>query len=208
MDKIICLGKNYLDHAKELGDAIPEKPVLFLKPPSSLVAQQNPNQNINVPWIDWGSQLHHECEAVARICKDGFRMNLTEAQQSFDALTLGLDMTLRDVQNNLKKNGHPWEMSKAFPNSAIIGTWFSKEQFPSWETEEFSLEVAGNIRQKAKASQMRMNIAQAIAYASEHFALKQGDLLFTGTPAGVAEIKSGDHAILRWGPIHYSVTWK
>ena len=135
MDKLVCIGKNYLDHAKEmakdLGDAVPDRPVLFLKPPSVLhqVLSSAPLK-LDLP-VGAGA-VHHECEIVLRLNRSGFRMNLAEAQSAIGWVSLGLDMTLRDRQTELKKNGHPWEVSKVFPGSAVVGPWLATPEFPQW----------------------------------------------------------------------------
>jgi 2-keto-4-pentenoate hydratase/2-oxohepta-3-ene-1,7-dioic acid hydratase in catechol pathway len=186
MDKIICIGKNYLENAKELGDAVPEKPVLFLKPPSVLVQVATDSQVI-LP--SGRGQIHPECEIVLRLTESG----------TIDAVTLGLDMTLRDVQASLKKNGHPWEISKVFPGSAIIGKWIPFNEFPGYLDEEFSLLVDGKVRQRGLGAEMRLSPSECIAHASEYFPLRGGDALFTGTPAGVGPVTSGQIAELTWG---------
>jgi 2-keto-4-pentenoate hydratase/2-oxohepta-3-ene-1,7-dioic acid hydratase in catechol pathway len=203
MDKIICVGKNYFDHAKELGDAIPEMPVLFLKPPSTLkrVAQ---GAQIELAIEPARGSLHHECEIVFEVARGGYKMSLAEAQAALGRATLGLDMTLRDVQSVLKKNGHPWEIGKTFPGAAVIGPWL--EQPPLGEKFRFSL--AGETKQEGLAEQMRLSPAECLAYASQHFEICAGDLLFTGTPAGVGAVKAGQVGELAWGkPLRYSVKW-
>jgi 2-keto-4-pentenoate hydratase/2-oxohepta-3-ene-1,7-dioic acid hydratase in catechol pathway len=208
MDKIICVGKNYLEHAKELGDAVPEKPVLFLKPPSILEQAEKPGQILQVALPQDRGSVHHECEIVVRLKTGGSKMSLSDAQSAIGDLTLGLDMTLRDVQSNLKKNGHPWEISKVFSGSAIVGPWVKASEFTDYNHEGFSFFVDGQNKQSGNASQMRLSIAECIAYASEYFPLCAGDLLFTGTPAGVGPVASGQLGVLKWGDrIHYQVKW-
>lgn len=206
MDKIVCLGKNYLDHAKELGDAVPERPVLFLKPPSALVNAHTGVAHAHLP--EEGGSCHHECEIVIKIKTGGFRIPTTEARAQIESVTLGLDMTLRDLQAKLKKNGHPWEIAKAFPDSAIVGPWVPPRDFANYESERFSFELDGKRRQQACANDMIYKIDEAIAYASHFFKLCPGDLLFTGTPAGVGPVAKGSRAKLLWGPIHYEVVWQ
>jgi 2-keto-4-pentenoate hydratase/2-oxohepta-3-ene-1,7-dioic acid hydratase in catechol pathway len=204
-DKIICVGKNYLDHAKELGDAVPEKPVLFMKPASAcMVVRQEGQTSVPLPFNH--GAVHHELEIVVRIARDGYFWSIDEAEASIDAVTLGLDLTLRDLQTTLKKAGHPWEISKAFPNSAVIGPWLDAAKFSNYLETPFSLTLDGKKAQSALGSQMRLSPAECLAYASEHFALKKGDLLFTGTPAGVGPVKSGQVGVLEWGSqLKYSV---
>ncbi len=210
MDKIICLGKNYLEHAKELGDAVPEKPVLFLKPPSVLRAVESVGATLVATLPPNGRQgsCHHECEIVVKIKNGGYQIPLSQAGEQIAAVTLGLDMTLRDLQSQLKKNGHPWEISKVFPDSAIIGPWQPPVLFSDYETRQFQFELNGKRKQQAAAKDMSMKIAEAIAHASQFFTLCPGDLLFTGTPAGVGSVQAGDRARLSWGEIHYEVVWQ
>ena len=205
LDKIICLGKNYLDHAKELGDAIPEKPVLFLKPPSCAVELK---PGVPVWFPDFESEVHHECEVVLRLKKGGFRMSIEEARQSIDAVTLGLDMTLRDFQTRQKSKGLPWEIAKAFPSSALLAPWIDIEKFSNFEIVPFQFELDGKVRQKGIASDMRMNVFECIRYASQSFQLCAGDLIFTGTPAGVGPVRKGSRGLLKWASyLETEVTW-
>jgi 2-keto-4-pentenoate hydratase/2-oxohepta-3-ene-1,7-dioic acid hydratase in catechol pathway len=191
MDKIVCVGKNYLEHAKELGDAVPESPVFFLKPPSALlVADGSAPAMVPIP-KDRG-QVHHECEIVARI-------TLKNGTHQFDAVTLGLDMTLREVQSHLKKEGHPWEASKVFTASAVVGPWISIQEFSDYLTMPFTFKIDGQLRQKGVGTEMRVSPVDCLRYAAGYFPLCEGDLLFTGTPAGVGPVAAGQSAELEWG---------
>ena len=135
-------------------------------------------------------------------------MTLDEARASMDAVTLGLDMTLRDVQSRIKKAGGPWEISKIFPGSAVVGPWISLAEFPEFAETEFTFSVNGQVRQKGRASQMTLSPVECIAYASEYFPLCPGDLVFTGTPAGVGPVLKNDHAELKWADrLTYQVNW-
>jgi 2-keto-4-pentenoate hydratase/2-oxohepta-3-ene-1,7-dioic acid hydratase in catechol pathway len=208
MDKIICVGKNYLEHAQELGDAVPEKPVLFLKPPSVAWATPSSGKSILVPLPTDRGTVHPECEIAVRLSAGGSHLNVEEASRIIHAVTLGLDMTLRDLQAKLKKNGHPWEVSKVFAGSAILGPWIRAHDFPGYLDEQFTLSVSGSLRQQGRGKQMRMSPAECIAYASEFFPLCAGDIVFTGTPAGVAAVSAEDTAELRWGDrLNYRVEW-
>lgn len=198
MDKIICVGKNYLEHAKELGDAVPEKPVLFLKPPSTLVKVA---QSATISLPKNRGQIHPECEIVARI-------RVSARGPEIDAVTLGLDMTLRDIQSQLKKNGHPWEVSKVFAASSIIGPWISLAEFSDYLETEFSFSIQGEVRQKGKGSQMRVSPLDCLRAAAESFPICDGDLLFTGTPAGVGPVSAGQISELRWDKkLQFTVQW-
>lgn len=211
MDKVICIGKNYLEHAKELskmiGDSIPEKPVIFFKPPSTL-KQTSQNGTLLAQLPENRGQTHHECEIALRITKDCYKITVEEAKSCFDAVTLGLDMTLRDLQANLKKNGHPWEMAKSFKDSILLGPWISMDNFKGFLETEFSFSVNGSIRQKSIGQKMTLNPYECLAYASEYFEIKKSDILFTGTPEGVGPVNQGDKGTLSWGKnLEFHVQW-
>lgn len=209
MDKIICVGKNYLEHAKELGDAVPERPVLFLKPPSVLRAASKPGERLRLRLPPGATEVHHECEIVLLISRDGYRMSVAEARAAIGAVSLGLDMTLRDVQTRLKKQGHPWEVSKAFLDAAVVGPWIDVKGFEGYLNERFSLTVDGLLKQSACGREMSLKPEECVAYASEHFQLKAGDLVFTGTPAGVGPVRPGQTAELVWGErLRYAASWE
>lgn len=208
MDKIVCIGKNYLEHAKELGDAIPELPVLFIKPPSAAVQTIAGVSPLLVPFPVNRGELHHECEIVIKLGRGGKNLTLVDARNAIESVTLGLDMTLRDVQSGLKKKGHPWEISKVFEASAVLGPWIKVSNFPDFETTELSLGIDGGLKQKGTASEMRLSVSECIAYASQYFTLCPGDLIFTGTPAGVGPVQAGSLATLKWGDgVKYQVQW-
>ncbi len=199
MDKLICIGKNYLDHAKELGDAVPEMPVIFLKPPSILKRVNREGDMIQVKLPEGRGSIHHECEIVVRL----------DAAGAIDAVTLGLDMTLREVQAGLKKNGHPWEVSKVFDGSAILGAWIPISEFTGYLDEPFEFSVNGVVRQSACGSEMRLSPQACIEYAKTFFPIIVGDAIFTGTPAGVGPVVAGDEGVLRWrGKELFRVNWK
>jgi 2-keto-4-pentenoate hydratase/2-oxohepta-3-ene-1,7-dioic acid hydratase in catechol pathway len=189
MDKIICVGKNYLDHAKELGDAVPSKPVLFLKPPSVLKTADSKSGQVLAKLPQGKGGVHHECEIVFRLDQTGRPTDVT----------LGLDMTLRELQSDLKKQGLPWEISKVFSDSAIIGPWLKLPDHQDILKEVFTLSINGALKQKGQAQEMRYSPEDCIRYAKECFPLCDGDLLFTGTPAGVGPVVSGQVAELKWG---------
>jgi acylpyruvate hydrolase len=189
MDKIICVGKNYLDHAKELGDAVPEKPVLFLKPPSAVKRLDQMGGTIRVVLPKGKGTIHPECEIILLLDENG------EAS----AVSLGLDMTLREKQAELKKAGLPWEISKVFKDAAIIGPWLPLSGNSDFLDEVFTFSLDGTVRQKAKGRDMRFLPSDCLKYAKECFPLCKGDVLFTGTPAGVGSVVSGQVGELRWG---------
>lgn len=204
MDKIICVGKNYLDHAAELGDPVPETPVLFMKPPSvfaQLKAGENPAQHLDLRH----GPVNYELELVFRV-SGPLNPNAHNLDDLFDGFTLGLDLTKRELQSNLKKAGHPWEIAKVFPSSAIVGPWLKMEE--GLLSKPFSLEVNGQQVQAAKGVEMRSSPLKCLFAAGAHFPLVTGDLLFTGTPAGVGALHLGDHAELFWnGKSLYSLSW-
>lgn len=206
MDKIICVGKNYEEHAKELGDAIPAKPVLFLKPPSVLKQARNGEAlQLTIP-TDRGS-VHHECELVIQLKNGGFQMDRLEAEQAIGAVSVGLDMTLRDQQSSLKKAGSPWTISKVFPDSAVVGPWFSIEKFTNYLETTFSLKINGQLRQQDSPRHMILDPIECIMYMSQNFPLCSGDIIFTGTPKGVNAVVPGDAGVLTFGPVEFSVVW-
>lgn len=177
MDKIICIGKNYLDHAKELGDAVPTQPLVFFKPPSCL----NFGPVIEIPMGK--GEVHHELEIV---------LQLKEDAKGFDKICLGLDLTLRTVQQELKAKGHPWERGKAFPNSAVLTPWINVEEFPEFLDTPFFLKINGVVKQKGIGRDMRWSPSQLLEALRSDFKICEGDLLFTGTPAGVGPLNPGD----------------
>ncbi len=191
MDKIICLGKNYLEHAYEMKEETPEKPVLFLKPPSVLIEPKDKG-SLRLPW-ERGS-IHHECEVVFKLYK-----------KNIIGVGLGLDLTLRDLQKKLKEKGHPWEISKTFKNSAIVTPIKGLRDFPKdWQETPFTLRINGELRQEGRLSEARMRADEIIHYINEFFPLQDGDLVFTGTPKGVGPLHPGDLVELTYGPISHS----
>lgn len=211
MDKVICIGKNYLEHAKELrkmiGDTVPDKPVIFFKPPSTI--QQTSQKGVIKAELPRSlGQIHHECEIVLRISRDAFKISPKEAADCVDAVTLGLDMTARDLQAQLKKNGHPWEMGKCFKDATLLGPWIALEKFKAYLSTEFSFSLNGHVKQKGLATKMTMNPYECLSYASEYFEIKKGDILFTGTPEGVGPIQPGDQGTLSWEDhLSFDVLW-
>ncbi len=209
MDKLICVGKNYLEHAKELGDAVPERPVLFLKPPSAALQASQPGEVLKSRLPRERGSIHHETELLIRLRNGGSNLSLQEAEQAIEAVSIGLDMTLRDLQSQLKKAGHPWEVSKVFAGSAILGPWIPVSGFKDYLQVPFTLTLNGSLRQQGCGSQMSLSPAECIAYASECFTLCPGDILFTGTPVGVGPIQPGDLGEIRWGDrLNYRVQWE
>ena len=199
-DKIICIGKNYLEHALELGDKIPEQPVLFLKPASVLLQAQKWHDTVHARFPQSVGEVHHEIEIVLRVGNDA---------NSIDAVTLGLDMTLRTRQAQLKKAGHPWTTAKVFPDAAIIGPWIASTAFVDYLKQEFTLSINGTVRQGGCGDQMLLKPIALLRYIQQFFPLCKGDLIFTGTPAGVGEVLKNSTAILKWSDQYtYQVQWQ
>lgn len=209
MDKIVCVGKNYLAHARELGDAIPERPVIFIKPPSVLrVAVPGDDAPLELRIPPEAGEIHHEVEIVLRLDKGGYRLDPKEAERLIGAVTVGLDMTLRTRQQHAKKNGHPWTTSKVFPDAAVIGPWLRVSEFPGYMSEKFSFALDGTLRQEGYGRDMTFMPAECVAYLSEFFPLQAGDIIFTGTPEGVGPVVHGSKGVVSWGSLRYEVQWK
>lgn len=191
MDKIICLGKNYIEHGIEMQEKMPERPVLFIKPPSVCIEPKD-NGVVVLPWNR--GTIHYECEVVFKLYK-----------KNIIGLGLGLDLTLRDLQKELKNNGHPWEISKTFKNSAIVSPIKGLKDFPrDWQNEVFTLKVNGEIKQTGKLSDAVMKADEIIHYINDFFPINDGDLVFTGTPKGVGPLAPNDVVELIFGPIHHT----
>lgn len=185
--KIICVGRNYTEHIKELENERPENPVLFLKPDTAVLPRQ---QAFYIP--DFTEDLHYEVEILVKINRVGKHIDAKFAHKYYDEIGLGIDFTARDIQQKMKKQGLPWEMAKAFDHSAIIGTFLNKENFTSIEDIPFSLKKNGESVQEGNTSHMLWKIDSLIAYISTYFTLRTGDVIFTGTPAGVGPVAEGD----------------
>ena len=183
--KIICIGRNYAAHAKELKNELPTEPVFFMKPDTALLK----DKDFYLP--DFTSDLHHEIELVLKICKAGKHIREEFAHNYFDEIGLGIDFTARDLQEKAKAKGLPWEKAKAFDNSAPIGMFISKSKL-DLNNISFGLKVNGQFRQKGNSSDLIFSFNQVIAYVSQFVSFKVGDLIFTGTPEGVGPVKIGD----------------
>lgn len=189
--KIICIGRNYADHAKELGNQVPSEPVVFMKPQSAILSHKHP---FYIP--EWTQDVHHEVELVVKIDRLGKSISEAHAPRYYSEVSLGLDFTARDIQTKLKSKGHPWERAKAFDGSAVIGRFMSLEELGhSVQELEFTLRNHETVVQKGHTSDMLFSVNRLIAEVSQFMTLKVGDLIFTGTPAGVAAVKSGDRLV-------------
>jgi 2-keto-4-pentenoate hydratase/2-oxohepta-3-ene-1,7-dioic acid hydratase in catechol pathway len=185
--KILCVGRNYSEHAKELGNAVPENPVIFSKPDTALLKNGEP---FYIP--DFSNDVHHEIELVIKINKVGKKIQEKFAKNYFSEIGLGIDFTARDKQNELKLKGLPWELAKAFDGSAPIGNFINIENI-DLKNIDFSLQKNGQLVQQGNTSQMIFSFEQIVSFVSQYFTLKVGDLIYTGTPAGVSQVNIGDH---------------
>lgn len=185
--KIICIGRNYADHAKELGNDIPDEPIIFMKPKSALLQAHTPFY-----YPEFTNELNYECELVLRICKNGKYIQERHASNYYNGITVGIDFTARDVQDECKKKGLPWEKAKAFDNSAAVGKFIDLTPDFNKKDIKFSLNLNNETVQTGNSSQMIFSFDNLIANISNYFSLNIGDLVFTGTPAGVGECVVGD----------------
>lgn len=185
--KIFCVGRNYADHARELGNDLPDEPVIFMKPKSALLQALTPFY-----YPEFTNELHYECELVLRISKNGKYIQEKFAGKYYDAVTTGIDFTARDVQNELREKGLPWEKAKAWDNSAVIGKWVPFTELNNRKDIEFELHNNKESVQKGSSASMIFDFNAIVAYISNYFSLNIGDLIFTGTPAGVGECVVGD----------------
>lgn len=185
--KILAIGQNYTEHNKELNSKHPTEPVVFMKPDSALLKSNKP---FYLP--DFSEDLHYETELIIKINRLGKNIAPHFAQRYFTEIGLGVDFTARDLQRKLKANGHPWEVAKAFDNSAVIGGFIPAEELGDIHQIEFRLDLNGVTVQQGNSKDMIFPIEELIAHVSKYFTLKIGDILFTGTPAGVGPVKVGD----------------
>lgn len=185
--KIICVGRNYADHAKELKNDLPTEPVLFMKPKSALLLPTKP-----LYYPEFTDDLQYECELVIRICKNGKFIQEKFANKYYDAITLGIDFTARDIQREQQKKGLPWEIAKAFDGSAAVGTFVPVTEGMDLHKLSFRLDKNGEAVQNGNTADMIFTVDKIIAYASKYFTIHIGDLIFTGTPAGVGPLSTND----------------
>jgi len=185
--KIIAIGRNYAAHAKELNNPVPDKPVIFLKPDTAVLKDDKP---FYIP--EFSSDIHYELEVVLKICKEGKYIQERFASNYYDEIGLGIDFTARDIQNTHKEKGLPWELAKAFDNSAAISRFMPKSSFSDLYNLEFELKVNGQPKQTGNTKNMLFSYERIIAFVSQYITLKKGDLIFTGTPEGVGKINKAD----------------
>jgi 2-keto-4-pentenoate hydratase/2-oxohepta-3-ene-1,7-dioic acid hydratase in catechol pathway len=187
--KIICIGRNYVAHIEELKNEMPEEPIFFMKPDSSLLRNNDP---FYIP--EWTNDVHHEVELVVKISRIGKNIEKRFANRYYEEIGLGIDFTARDVQKILKDKGLPWEKAKAFDKAAVLGsTFISVTDLPNPDAIQFQLNINGNTVQRGSSDLMMFDIDEIISHISKYLTLKIGDLIYTGTPAGVGAVKIGDH---------------
>ncbi|WP_131535724.1 fumarylacetoacetate hydrolase family protein [Pedobacter nototheniae] len=185
--KIIAIGRNYAEHAKELNNPVPTTPVIFLKPDTAVLKDNKP---FYIP--DFSEDVHYELEVVLKICKEGKHIAEKFASNYYDEIGLGIDFTARDIQTKHKEKGLPWELAKAFDNSAPISTFFPKNDFEDLYNLNFELKVNDETRQKGYTKDLLFSFEKIISFVSQYITLKKGDLIFTGTPEGVGKVNKGD----------------
>ncbi|MFC2119493.1 fumarylacetoacetate hydrolase family protein [Bacteroidota bacterium] len=185
--KIVCVGRNYAEHAKELGNEVPEKPVVFLKPASAIIFSGD-----EIKFPPFSEEMHHEVELVLLIKSKIKNATIEEAENAIAGYGVGLDMTLRDVQSKLKSKGHPWTIAKCFDTSAVLSEFVLKDDYNLTLDEEIFLTVNDEDRQRDKLNKMIFKPAELVQYLSSLMTLDEGDLVFTGTPKGVSKVEKGD----------------
>ena len=185
--KIICIGRNYTDHIEELANERPEDPVIFLKPDTSLVLK---NQPFFIP--PFSDDVHYEVEVLVRINRIGKHIQQKFSHKYYDEIGLGIDFTARDLQAKLKGKGLPWEKAKAFDGAAVVGDWVNKSELPHIDELQFEMTKNGTLVQQSSSALMLWKVDELIAYVSQFFTLKIGDIIFTGTPAGVGPVVEND----------------
>ena len=186
--KVIAIGRNYAEHAKELNNAVPTVPVIFLKPDTAILKDNKPFYH-----PEFSKDIHHEIELVLKVSKEGKHISQKHASNYFEEIGLGVDFTARDIQQKHKEKGLPWELAKAFDNSAPISKFFPKSQFSDLANINFHLDVNDSTVQKGNTSNLLFSFEYIIAFVSQYITLKKGDLIFTGTPQGVGKVNIGDH---------------
>ena len=185
--KIFCIGRNYAEHAKELNNEVPDAPVIFMKPQTALLQNNRPFY-----FPDFTKDLHYETEIVLKIGKNGKNVPTQFAGAYIDAVTVGIDFTARDLQSKQKAKGLPWEISKAFDHSAVIGKWIPRVEIKKLDNINFCMYQNRELKQKGNTKDLIFPMEKVIAYISGFFTLQKGDLLFTGTPFGVGQVQIGD----------------
>jgi len=186
--KIIAIGRNYAEHAKELNNPVPTVPVIFMKPDTALLKDNKPFYH-----PEFSQDVHHEIELVLKVCKEGKHISEKFAANYYDEIGLGVDFTARDIQSRHKEKGLPWELAKAFDGSAPISSFLPKADFKDLYNINFKLDINGETKQSGNTNMLLFSFESIIAFVSQYITLKKGDLIFTGTPAGVGKVNVGDH---------------
>ncbi len=191
--KIVCVGRNYAEHAKELGNAVPDRPILFMKPPSSLATLAQ-----GVAWNQALGECHYECEICLQIAHPlSQETDKAKALEAIGAITLGLDLTLRDLQSELKNKGQPWERAKAFDGACILADWIEADEIGDLQELELVLMINGEQRQHGFTRDMLFDIGALLVEINQSFSLQTGDVIMTGTPAGVGALKPNDQLTMK-----------
>jgi 2-keto-4-pentenoate hydratase/2-oxohepta-3-ene-1,7-dioic acid hydratase in catechol pathway len=185
--KIFCVGRNYSEHAKELNNAVPTEPVIFMKPSTAVLKSGD-----TFYYPDFSKSIHYECELVLKISKNGKHIDEKFAHKYFDEITVGIDFTARDLQSKLKEKGLPWELAKAFDGSAVVGDFVTLDTLASQDEILFSLNKNNIVVQQGNSRDMIFSFSKIISFVSSYFTLQKGDLIYTGTPQGVGEVAKGD----------------
>lgn len=185
--KIFCIGRNYAAHALELQNEIPDSPIIFMKPSTAILHK---DRDFYIP--DFSNNIHYEGEIVLKIGKNGKAVDPKFASKYISQITVGIDFTARDLQDELKKKGHPWEIAKAFDGAAVIGDWYDASAY-DFRNINFQLHKNGECVQDGNTSLLLFPFDQLIGHISKYFTLQTGDLIYTGTPAGVGKVSAGDH---------------
>ena len=188
--KIICIGRNYVDHIAELNNEKPSEPVVFIKPDSAVLPKE---QDFYIP--EFSQDVHYEVEVLVKIKKVGKHIDEQFAHKYYDEIGLGIDFTARDLQTQLKEKGLPWEKAKGFDGAAVVGKWLPKTNFEDLNNLDFQLKKNDEVVQNGNTAHMMWKIDELISYVSRYFMLKKGDIIFTGTPAGVGKVNANDYLV-------------
>jgi acylpyruvate hydrolase len=185
--KIFAIGRNYVDHARELNNPLPEEPMFFMKPDTAIVRNNNP-----FFYPDFSTEIHYELEVVLKMSRVGKNIAEKFAHRYYSEIGLGIDFTARDIQRKCQEKGHPWEIAKSFDNSAPVSKFIPKDNFPDLQNIHFHLDVNGTTVQKGITSDMIFSFDRLVSHVSRFVTVRMGDMIFTGTPAGVGPVKIGD----------------
>lgn len=201
--KVVCVGRNYADHARELGNAVPTQPLLFMKPASCVVTMA---EGIVPP--EFGGGVHYEAELCVQLGADLCCARIDEARAAIAGVTLGLDLTLRQLQNELKAKGHPWERAKCFDGACVLGDWLPASVVTDWSQLHYQLYINDRLRQDGHTASMLVGVAELLVEISHAFTLQTGDVVMTGTPSGVGELQTGDVLCLQLAVAGQWVQWR